>query len=531
MFTRQGLEEYITDAVIALDHRVHEQISTRRIRVVKYRGSTHGTNEYPFLIDRDGITVLPVTSLLLEHEAPDERVSTRPARARRDARRQGLLPRAAPCCSPAPPAPARPRSPAHFVDAACARGEKCLYFLFEESPQQMIRNMRSAGIDLRGWVDKGLLQFHADRPNRHGLETHLLEMHHAVEVFDPDVVVMDPDHQSHGGGHAIRRARHAHARHRLPEDARHHRDVHQPHVRRRSRSRHTESMISSLMDTWILVAVHEQERKRQRLALRAQVARHAAFGRSAAFRASATAASTSRRTARSPRRKPCSRVASARRATKRAARDEASTCRPRNTSCACTSRDRRRRPCAPSPTCARSATNTCGPLQHRGRRPGRKSRARPRRPDPRPADAGAPAADAHQEDHRRPLQHRARARGARPAPAPAQRVSRELQCTPPMRSRTAAYRTAPVRDGHDAAIHPRHQRRARAVRGTARRAASSSRSSTCTSSRQLIQGEQIVATPTLIKYEPAPLRRIIGDMTDIRARCASASACAYECPA
>ena len=111
MFTRQGLEEYITDAVISLDHRVHEQISTRRIRVVKYRGSTHGTNEYPFLIDRDGITVLPVTSLLLEHEAPNERVSTRPARARRHAGRQGLSTAPAPCCCPARRAPARPRWP------------------------------------------------------------------------------------------------------------------------------------------------------------------------------------------------------------------------------------------------------------------------------------------------------------------------------------------------------------------------------------------------------------------------------------
>ena len=148
MFTRQGLEEYITDAVISLDHRVHEQISTRRIRVVKYRGSTHGTNEYPFLIDRDGITVLPVTSLLLEHEAPNERVSSRPARrstrcwaARATTARSTVL-------LSGTAGTGKTTLAAHFVDAACARGEKCLYFLFEESPQQMIRNMRSAGVDL-----------------------------------------------------------------------------------------------------------------------------------------------------------------------------------------------------------------------------------------------------------------------------------------------------------------------------------------------------------------------------------------------
>ena len=127
---------------------------------------------------------------------------------------------------------------AHFVDAACARGEKCLYFLFEESPQQMIRNMRSAGIDLQQLGRQGLAQV-SRRPARTatGLETHLLEMHHAVEVFDPDVVVLDPITNLMAVGTQIRRARHAHARHRLPEDARRHRAVHQPHLRRRKVSR------------------------------------------------------------------------------------------------------------------------------------------------------------------------------------------------------------------------------------------------------------------------------------------------------
>jgi circadian clock protein KaiC len=191
MFTRQGLEEYITDAVISLDHRVQEQISTRRIRVVKYRGSTHGTNEYPFLIDRDGITVLPVTSLLLEHGAPDERVSSGLPALDDMLGGQGFY-RGSTVLLSGTAGTGKTTLAAHFVDAACRRGEKCLYFLFEESPQQMIRNMRSAGVDVARWVDKGLLQFHADRPNRHGLETHLLAMHHAVEVFEPDVVVMDP---------------------------------------------------------------------------------------------------------------------------------------------------------------------------------------------------------------------------------------------------------------------------------------------------------------------------------------------------
>ena len=229
MFTRQGLEEYITDAVISLDHRVHEQISTRRIRVVKYRGSTHGTNEYPFLIDRDGITVLPVTSLLLEHEAPNERISSGLTSLDDMLGGKGYF-RASTVLLSGTAGTGKTTLAAQFIEAACARGERCMYFLFEESPSQLIRNMRSAGIDLQRWVDKGLLEFHADRPNRHGLETHLLEMHHAVGGVRSRRGRARPDHQSHGRGHAIRRSRHAHARHRLLQDTRRHRRVHQPHL-------------------------------------------------------------------------------------------------------------------------------------------------------------------------------------------------------------------------------------------------------------------------------------------------------------
>jgi circadian clock protein KaiC len=190
-YTRQGLEEYITDAVILLDHRVYEQISTRRIRIVKYRGSMHGTNEYPFLIGRDGINVLPVTSLLLEHEAPSERVSSGLPALDNMLGGKGYY-RGSTVLLSGTAGTGKTTLSAHFAAAACARGEKVLYFLFEESPQQMLRNMRSAGIELERWVEKGLLIFHADRPSRHGLETHLLEMHQAVEVFDPDVVIVDP---------------------------------------------------------------------------------------------------------------------------------------------------------------------------------------------------------------------------------------------------------------------------------------------------------------------------------------------------
>ncbi len=261
-FTRQGLEEYITDAVISLDHRVHEQISTRRIRVVKYRGSTHGTNEYPFLIDRDGLTVLPVTSLLLEHAAPEGRVSTGLAELDGMLGGQGFY-RGSTILLSGTAGTGKTTLAAHFVNAACARGEKCLYFLFEESPQQMIRNMRASGIDVSKWVAKGLLQFHADRPNRHGLETHLLTMHHAVEVFDPDVVVMDPitNLLSVGTNVDVRsmltriidflktRGTTALFTSLTPADQ----SIEQ-----------TQTMISSLMDSWILLAAQQAGRHRSR---------------------------------------------------------------------------------------------------------------------------------------------------------------------------------------------------------------------------------------------------------------------------
>ena len=190
--TRHGLEEYVTDAVIQLDHRVHEQISTRRIRVVKFRGSHHGTNEYPFLIDVEGLSVLPVTSLTLEHQAPIERVSSGlPALDDMIGSGRGLY-RGSTVLVSGTAGTGKTTLAAHFAEAACRRGEKCLYFLFEESPQQMMRNMSAAGIDLRRWYDEGLLQFHADRPNRHGLETHLMQMDRLVEKFQPAVVVVDP---------------------------------------------------------------------------------------------------------------------------------------------------------------------------------------------------------------------------------------------------------------------------------------------------------------------------------------------------
>ena len=191
LLTRQGLEEYVSDAVILLDHRVQDQVSTRRLRVVKYRGSHHGTNEYPFLINAEGISVLPVSSLALQHKAPLERVSSGIVQLDEMLSGQGYY-RGSTILVSGTAGTGKTSLAAHFLDAACRRGERCLCFLFEESPPQLLRNMRSIGIDLEPWVAGGLVQFHADRPSRYGLETHLVTMHQAVADFKPTVTVIDP---------------------------------------------------------------------------------------------------------------------------------------------------------------------------------------------------------------------------------------------------------------------------------------------------------------------------------------------------
>jgi circadian clock protein KaiC len=189
--TRQGLEEYVSDAVILLDHRVREQISTRRLRVVKYRGSHHGSNEYPFLIDRDGLSVLPITSLGLSHDTSTERISTGLQQLDTLLGGEGYF-RGSTALVSGCAGTGKTSLAAHFAAATCGRGERCLYFLSEESPQQLMRNMSSIGIDLRREVDRGLLRFHAERPARVGLETHLSNMYREVREYAPAVVIVDP---------------------------------------------------------------------------------------------------------------------------------------------------------------------------------------------------------------------------------------------------------------------------------------------------------------------------------------------------
>ena len=189
--TRYGLEEYVADCVIILDQRIDEQISTRRLRVLKYRGSAHGTNEYPFLIGERGFSVLPITSLQLNHQASAQRILTGIARLDAMLGGKGVF-RGSSVLVSGSPGSGKSSVGVAFIDAACRRGERALFFAYEESSAQIVRNMRSIGIDLEPWVKKGLLQIHSSRPTLHGLEQHLVMMHDAVSAFSPAVVVVDP---------------------------------------------------------------------------------------------------------------------------------------------------------------------------------------------------------------------------------------------------------------------------------------------------------------------------------------------------
>lgn len=189
--TRQGLEEYVSDCVVLLDNRVDGQISTRRLRVVKYRGSTHGTNEYPFLIDEKGISVLPITASGMDYSVSEERISTGIPELDEMLGGKGYYSGSTVLLSGSA-GTGKSSVAAHLAASACRRGERCMYFSFEESPAQIMRNMHSIGIQLEPYVRKGLLKFHTTRPTVHGLEMHLVQMHKMIETFKPAVVIVDP---------------------------------------------------------------------------------------------------------------------------------------------------------------------------------------------------------------------------------------------------------------------------------------------------------------------------------------------------
>jgi circadian clock protein KaiC len=189
--TRQGLEEYVSDCVILLDFRVIEQIATRRLRIVKYRGSTHGTNEYPFLIDENGISVLPITSLKLEHKISNQKISTGLAGLDHLFLKGGIFKGSSILVSGSA-GTAKTILASYFAWSSCSRKEQTLYFSFEESPEQLIRNMQSVGINLNPFIKSKLLHIHSSRPSMQGLELHLLILHKLISQYKPKTVVVDP---------------------------------------------------------------------------------------------------------------------------------------------------------------------------------------------------------------------------------------------------------------------------------------------------------------------------------------------------
>jgi circadian clock protein KaiC len=189
--TRYGLEEYVSDCVVSLDHRVNDQISTRRMRIVKYRGSSHGTDEYPFLIDKKGFSVLPLSSIRLDHKVSKDRISSGIKDLDTMLEGRGFYKGSSILVS-GTSGSGKSTVAAHFANETCRSGKRAMYIAFEESSAQVTRNMRSVGINLAQYIKNGLLEFHAWRPSQHGLEMHLLRIHDLVDDFNPQVVIVDP---------------------------------------------------------------------------------------------------------------------------------------------------------------------------------------------------------------------------------------------------------------------------------------------------------------------------------------------------
>jgi len=262
LLTRHGLEEYVSDCVILLDHRVNEQIATRHLRVVKYRGSLHGTNEYPFLIGDDGISVMPITSLSLNHPVSSERISSGIERLDAMLGGRGFF-RGGSVLVTGSPGTGKTSVAAFFAQAAVRRGERALFFAFEESPNQILRNMQSIGLRLEPWVKRRVLQFHAARPTLYGLEMHLVTMFKEIIAFRPAVVIVDPmTSLLAAGSESETRAMVT----RLIDflKARQITTLFTSLVDGGSSLQQTEVAISSLMDSWLLLQNIESDGERNR---------------------------------------------------------------------------------------------------------------------------------------------------------------------------------------------------------------------------------------------------------------------------
>ena len=261
--TRHGLEEYVSDCVLVLDHRVTDQIATRHLRVVKYRGALHGTNEFPFLIGDEGISVLPITSLGLNHKISSERIATGIPRLDAMLSGKGFF-RGSSILLTGTPGTGKTIVAANFADAACKRGERALFFSFEESPNQIIRNMQSIGLRLEPFVKRGVLQFHSARPSLYGLEMHLATMFKEIEKFQPDVVIVDPitslmdaGSDSESKGMVTRLIDYLKAKHVT--------SLFTSLTQSRHGLQQSEMAMSSLMDSWLLLQDFEGNGERNRV--------------------------------------------------------------------------------------------------------------------------------------------------------------------------------------------------------------------------------------------------------------------------
>ena len=260
--TRQGLEEYLSDCVIFLDNRVHNQISTRRLRIIKYRGSTHGTNEYPFLIDDQGISVMPITSVELGYVVSTERISSGIPDLDLMMGGEGYF-RGSSVLISGTSGTGKTSTAATFANSACSRGERCLYFAMEESPLQVMRNMRSLGLDLGKWVDKGLLRFSANRSAVYGLEMHLAIIHREIDMFAPLAMVVDPL-SSFAGAATVDQLRAMSLRLIHYLKSKNITLVLTDLTHGQVEVANTEAQISSLMDSWLLLHNKEYNGERNR---------------------------------------------------------------------------------------------------------------------------------------------------------------------------------------------------------------------------------------------------------------------------
>ncbi|MBD9481515.1 circadian clock protein KaiC [Pseudomonas sp. PDM14] len=259
--TRYGIEEYVSDCVVLLDNRVVDQITTRRLRVIKYRGSSHGTNEYPFFIDEHGITVLPITAAGLNHDAPSETVQTGISGLDQMLHRGGYF-RGSSVLVSGLAGTGKTTFAASFINACCLRGERCLFFSFEESQSQLIRNLRSVGLDLSAYSDNGLLRIESARPSLYGLEVHLARMYREILEFEPQAVVIDPISAFRGPESEV------HATLLRLVDLLKQRSITAIFTSlsdAKSRSDGLDREVSSLMDTWVSLSSVEADGEHNRL--------------------------------------------------------------------------------------------------------------------------------------------------------------------------------------------------------------------------------------------------------------------------